>query len=128
MASCGQVNRLCIAGSLRQVRQVRMLFLLSKALTLTSWCCVAEPANGPAEQEMKHDDVIGEAVCEEEALEAQKWATVGIIGQDLDFRDNDGNLAEALQRWINSDGSWRFAGSQPVSPSCAMPFCIGSIS
>lgn len=54
---------------------------------------------------MKHDDVVGEAVCEAEALEAQKWATAGIIGQDLDD----------LEKWVNPDGSWRFAGSQPVS-------------
>ena len=54
---------------------------------------------------MKHDDVVGEAVCEEEALEAQKWATAGITGQNL----------EDLEKWANPDGSWRFAGSQPVS-------------
>lgn len=67
-------------------------------------------AAGPADvtpQKMSHEDIIGEAVCEEEALEAQKYATIFIVGglaEDLDIQ----------QRWMNADGSWRFAGSQPV--------------
>ncbi len=65
---------------------------------------------------MHHDDVVGEAVCEEEALEVQKMASLGILGRPTLSPEDAmaGYLPPPWDRFANPDGSWRFAGSQPV--------------